>query len=224
MLLIVGLGNPGTRYARTRHNAGFEAVRALAERVKADAWREKFHGELARCSLRGTEALLLCPMTFMNDSGRSVQAAMAFYKVPVSELIVVHDELDLDFGTIRLKVGGGHAGHNGLRSIFQYIGTNDFVRLRIGIGHPPKGFTGEVADYVLSDLNSAERAEFPDVIKKATDALMLAGDKGVTAASNLLNRRPKPPKAKPGAAEGEPCAAAPSENGKEALAKDSKER
>jgi peptidyl-tRNA hydrolase, PTH1 family len=210
MLLVVGLGNPGSRYARNRHNAGFEIVAALADEIRASCWRDKFHGEFTRGQLGNTEALLLRPMTFMNDSGRSVRAAMTFFRVEVADLIVVHDELDLAFGTLRLKVGGGHAGHNGLRSTFQEIGSGDFVRLRVGIGRPPRGWSGDVADWVLSDMNAEERADLPDVVNKAVKALVDIGEKGLTAATNALNARAKPRPAKQGAAE-DP--AAPGEEG-----------
>jgi peptidyl-tRNA hydrolase, PTH1 family len=154
-VLIVGLGNPGARYARSRHNAGFEVVSAFASRIKAPGWRDKFHAEFARATLLDTELLLLRPMTFMNDSGRSVRAAMSFFRVDPSDLLTVHDELDLPFGELRLKRGGGHAGHNGLRSIVQELGTGEFSRLRVGIGRPPRGFAGETADFVLMDMTSA---------------------------------------------------------------------
>jgi PTH1 family peptidyl-tRNA hydrolase len=204
MLLVVGLGNPGSRYARNRHNAGFEVVAALADAIDAGAWRDKFHGEFTRGVIGDAEALLLRPMTFMNDSGRSVRAAMAFFRVDVAELIVIHDELDLTFGTLRLKNGGGHAGHNGLRSIFQEVGTGEFARLRVGIGRPPRGWSGEVADWVLSDMNTDERAEFPDVIKMGVKALRDVGKRGLAAATNALNTRPKPKPPKDGAPQGQP--------------------
>lgn len=191
MLLVVGLGNPGSRYARTRHNAGFEVVSALADHLRAPSWREKFHGEFTRASIADQDALLLRPMTYMNDSGRSVRAAMTFFKAEVGDLIVVHDELDLEFGALRLKVGGGHAGHNGLRSIFQEVGSGDFVRLRVGIGRPPPGWTADVADFVLSDFPSEQRAQLPDVIKQAVKALVDVGRRGVPAVANSLNARPK---------------------------------
>src|SRR4051812_19366423 len=117
MLLVVGLGNPGKDYASHRHNVGFMAVDELARRANADAFREKFSGEYARASLGPEQAVLLKPATFMNESGRCVQPAMAFFKVEPAQLVVLHDELDLPYGDVRLKLGGGHAGHNGLRSI-----------------------------------------------------------------------------------------------------------
>lgn len=206
MLVFAGLGNPGPRYARNRHNVGFEVLAALAESASAPPWRDKFQAELSRCTLSSVDSLLLRPQTWMNESGRAVQAALAFFRVPPSDLIVVHDELDLPFGTLRIKVGGGHAGHNGLRSITECLGSSDFVRLRFGIGRPPAGFVGDVADFVLSDFNIEERSQVPDVIARAVKALRDVARRGVAAASNSLNVRPKPPK---------PAPPAPSQSGDE---------
>jgi PTH1 family peptidyl-tRNA hydrolase len=194
MLVIAGLGNPGAGYGRNRHNIGFEVVGALADRLRADSWRAKFYGEYARCRVRDEDVLLLRPLTYMNESGRSVQAALSFFRVPPDDLVVVHDELDLPFGTLRLKQGGGHAGHNGLRSISQCIGSGSFARLRFGIGKPPQGFAGETANFVLSDFPPDQRAELPDIVTKATDALELIVRRGLAAATKTLNTRPKPQK------------------------------
>jgi peptidyl-tRNA hydrolase, PTH1 family len=194
MLLVVGLGNPGREYASHRHNVGFMAVDALAHRVKADAFRDKFSGEWARAEIAGEPAILLKPMTYMNDSGQSVQPAMAFFKVTPAELVVLHDELDIPFGEVRLKVGGGHAGHNGLRSIMASAGAGDFGRIRLGIGRPPPEFRGEVASFVLSSFASEERAALPDLIKKAGDSVLDIARRGFGPAMNARNTRPKPPK------------------------------
>lgn len=205
MLLVVGLGNPGREYASHRHNVGFMAVDEIARRVGADAFRDKFSGEYARCEIAGEPAVLLKPTTFMNLSGQSVQPAMAFFKVAPADLVVLHDELDIPFGEVRLKMGGGHAGHNGLRSILERAGAGDFGRVRIGIGRPPPGFRGEVADFVLSGFDTSERAGLPDLIKKAGDAVLDIARRGFGPAMNARNTRPKPPKApkppKPPAAE-----------------------
>ena len=188
-MLIVGLGNPGKKYQANRHNVGFMALDAMASEVPGLAWKEKFSGVFARGELFGRSLVLLKPMTFMNLSGDSVQPAMAFSKVALGDVIVVHDELDVPFGEVRLKVGGGHAGHNGLRSIIERAGSPDFVRVRIGIGRPPAGFRGEVADYVLHDFDASERAELPGVIAKAMDATKKVVTLGLAAAMNAVNAK-----------------------------------
>ncbi|MEZ4302251.1 MAG: aminoacyl-tRNA hydrolase [Polyangiaceae bacterium] len=197
MLLVVGLGNPGRQYSSHRHNVGFMVVDELAGACRADVFRSKFNGEYAKGQLAGEEVVLLKPQTFMNESGRSVQAAIAFFKPSTDRVLVIHDELDLPFGTVRLKVGGGHAGHNGLRSIMACIGTGEFGRVRFGIGRPPAGFRGEVADFVLSSFDGSERAELPDLLKKATDTVLEVATRGLSAAMNVHNARPKPPKKPP---------------------------
>ena len=133
--------------------------------------------------------MLLKPMTYMNVSGDSVQPAAAFVKVDPAHVVVVHDELDLPFGEVRLKSGGGHAGHNGLRSIIERLGTPEFLRVRIGISRPPTDFRGEIADYVLSDFDASERAELPDVITRALSAIALVIEKGAANAMTTINRK-----------------------------------
>ena len=150
MWLIAGLGNPGAEYAATRHNIGFMAVDALGG---AERFSSKFHGETASRSIEGEKVILLKPMTFMNLSGKSVQAAMAFYKIPPEKVIVLHDELDLPLGKIRIKQGGGANGHNGLKDIDQMVGPN-YWRIRLGIGHP--GMKEQVHGHVLSRFSSEE--------------------------------------------------------------------
>lgn len=194
MLLVVGLGNPGKEYASHRHNVGFMAVDEIADRTRSDPFREKFSGVHARANAGDEQAILLKPMTYMNESGRSVQPALAFFKVQPARLIVIHDELDLPFGEVRLKFGGGHAGHNGLRSIMSSIGTGDFGRIRVGIGRPPTGFRGEVADYVLSPFDAIERASLPDILKQATESMLEVAARGFEAAMNVRNTRAKPGK------------------------------
>jgi PTH1 family peptidyl-tRNA hydrolase len=192
MFLVVGLGNPGKKYAANRHNVGFMALDAMAGDVSGLAWKEKFSGVFARGELFGQCAGLLKPMTFMNLSGDSVQPAMAFTKASVSEVIVVHDELDVPFGEVRLKVGGGHAGHNGLRSILERAGSPDFVRVRIGIGRPPPGFRGDVADYVLNDFDPSEKAELAAILARAVLATKKVMTLGTAAAMNELNAKAPP--------------------------------
>ena len=154
MLLFVGLGNPGARHVWNRHNVGFMAVDAIAKRHGFPAWRRRFQGVAAEGLLGGERVQLLLPGTFMNDSGRAVAEAMHFYKLSLRDIAVVHDELDLPPGKVRVKVGGGVAGHNGLRSVSAHVG-NDYRRVRIGIGHP--GVKELVHGYVLSDFAKAER-------------------------------------------------------------------
>ena len=153
MRLVVGLGNPGSRYARNRHNIGFMVAAAIARRYGFPAFRSRFKGELSEGVIAGERRLLLCPQTFMNVSGESVLAAMSFYKIPPGEIVVIHDELDLRPGKVRVKRGGGNAGHNGLRSIDAMIGP-DFWRVRIGIGHP--GIRELVHPYVLMNFSAEE--------------------------------------------------------------------
>jgi PTH1 family peptidyl-tRNA hydrolase len=189
--LVVGLGNPGSRYASTRHNIGFVALDALRDELGLPDYRLKFSGALCQGDALGHPVALLKPMTFMNLSGSSVQPAMAFLKVPPSDLIVLHDELDLAFGDVRVKVGGGHAGHNGLRSILERAGSPDFARVRVGIGRPPPGFEGDVADYVLGGFGPAERAELPGVVARAVAAASEVLSSGAHAAMNRVNARPR---------------------------------
>ena len=153
MLLFVGLGNPGPRYTGNRHNVGFMAVQAIARRHNISPWRRKFQGVAVEGMIAGERVLLLLPGTFMNESGRAVQEAARFYKVEPGQILVFHDELELQPGKVRVKVGGGNAGHNGLRSITAHVG-NDYKRVRIGIGHP--GDKNLVERYVLQDFAKDE--------------------------------------------------------------------
>jgi len=181
--LIVGLGNPGREYETTRHNVGFLWVDELARLQKLHFKSEaKFHGLTARGQLHGHEVLLLKPQTFMNVSGRSVGATVQFYKIAPEEMLVVHDELDLPPGVARLKMGGGHGGHNGLKDIIAHLGSKDFWRLRLGIGHP--GDRNEVADYVLSDPRREERELLEDAMQQAQNVAHLVIE-GKTEAAML---------------------------------------
>jgi len=164
--LIVGLGNPGREYEGNRHNVGFWWVDELARIQNVYFKREnKFHGEIARSNLHGHEVWLIKPQTFMNKSGRSVGAIAQFYKIEPRQILVVHDELDLPSGVARLKVGGGHGGHNGLKDTIAHLGAKDFWRLRIGIGHP--GERNEVSNYVLGNPRSEERKLIDEAMEKA---------------------------------------------------------
>jgi PTH1 family peptidyl-tRNA hydrolase len=177
MRLFVGLGNPGAKYAGNRHNVGFVVVDAIAKRHGIGPWRRRFQGVACEGPIGGERVQLLLPGTFMNDSGRAVAEAMHFYKLPISDIVVIHDELDLPPGKVRVKAGGGIAGHNGLRSITAHIG-NEYRRVRIGIGHP--GVKELVHPYVLSDFAKSERgwvealtgiiADNADVLARGEDA------------------------------------------------------
>ncbi len=174
--LFVGLGNPGRRYVRNRHNVGFMAVDAIAGRWRAAAWRRRFRGEVAEADLDGIRTLLMKPRTFMNESGRAVAEAVRFYKLPLDRLVVFHDELDLAPGKVRVKLGGGTAGHNGLRSLAACLGSSDFKRVRIGIGHP--GHRERVVPWVLSDFAKADVAWLEPLLEAIAEAapLLAAGD------------------------------------------------
>ena len=187
MWLIVGLGNPGPRYRDNRHNVGFKVVDLLAQKASAGSFKEKFKGEWARGVLSGTDVVLLRPATFMNLSGESVQAAMAFFKVPLERVLVVHDDLDLPFRDVRVKVGGGAAGHNGLKSIIGSCGGADFVRVRVGIGRPPRGAT---EGWVLGDFDMMESAELAGVLQGAALAVEAVVQGGPSAAQNKINVKP----------------------------------
>ena len=193
MYLVVGLGNPGKKYAKNRHNVGFMVVERLAQSHGLPDFKEKFSavwtkGEIAAGGTRHPVALLE-PQTFMNLSGDSVQPAASFLKTDPAHVIVVHDELDIPWREVRVKVGGGHAGHNGLRSIIQRLGTPEFVRVRVGVGRPPTGFKGDVADFVLADFDSLERPELPDVVDRAAAAVEKILSDGLSVAMNVINTK-----------------------------------
>jgi PTH1 family peptidyl-tRNA hydrolase len=187
VILVAGLGNPGVRYAGNRHNIGFMVVDRLAG--PGSAWRSQFSGEFAQIELEGERVGLLKPMTYMNESGRSVAAAVRYFRVPTDALVVVHDELDLAFGDVRLKVGGGEAGHRGLRSVSQHVGTSDYGRVRVGIGRPSPEFAGSGADYVLQAFPLDDRVALDNVLDRAADAVILIARSGWQAAMNEVNRR-----------------------------------
>jgi PTH1 family peptidyl-tRNA hydrolase len=185
-LLVAGLGNPGREYADTRHSVGFMVADELARRHGA-SFRSKFSGELADVRLDGRVALLK-PQTFMNESGRSVGAAVRYFKVPAEALLVVHDEVDLEPGRLQARLGGGLAGHNGLRSVAQHVGTGDFLRLRVGVGRPERGDRRPVADFVLSPFPPDLDVE--RLVARAADAVELVATEGLEAAQQRFNERP----------------------------------
>jgi PTH1 family peptidyl-tRNA hydrolase len=194
--LIVGLGNPGSEYAQTRHNAGFWFVDEVADRLKvALAPERSYFGVAARTSVSGRPLWLLMPTTYMNLSGKSVAALARFFKIAPDEILVAHDELDLQPGQVRLKLGGSHAGHNGLKDIHAQLGSGDYWRLRIGIGHP--GVKAEVIDYVLKKPSPEHRVEMQKAIEQALTGLDLVLEGDMERAAMKINARPprpKPPK------------------------------
>lgn len=197
MKLFVGLGNPGGKYARNRHNIGFMALDQIASDHGFSPWKSKFQAELSEGNLAGTKVLLLKPQTFMNNSGQSVGEAMRFYKLTPADVVVLHDELDLAPGKCRMKQGGGHAGHNGLRSIHAHIGA-DYARVRLGIGHP--GHKDAVAGYVLRDFPKADETWLDDLMRGISDgaAELAKGDGGKFM--NAVALRVAPPRSSTGTA------------------------
>ena len=185
-LLVAGLGNPGREYAATRHNVGFMVADELARRL-GGSWRAKFSGDLAEVRLNGLRLALLKPQTFMNESGRSVGAAARFFKVEPEDLLVVHDEVDLEPGRLQARLGGGLAGHNGLRSVAQHLGTPEFGRLRIGVGRPERGDPRPVADFVLSEFSP--ELDVDSLVARAADAVETVATEGLEEAQNRFNER-----------------------------------
>lgn len=187
MKVVAGLGNPGPEYKATRHNVGFMVAELFAARAGI-ALKKKGHQAIygvGRCA--GQELLVLLPQTFMNRSGASVASVARSQQLNLADLIVVHDDIDLPFGTLRIKVGGGHGGHNGLRDIRAAIGSGDFLRLRIGIGRPPAG--GDVARYVLREFSPTEKKQLDDLLLLAVQALEKLLEEGVQPAMNAFNNR-----------------------------------
>jgi len=185
-LLVAGLGNPGREYADTRHNVGFMVADELSRRHEG-SWRGKFSGELAEVRVEGLRLALLKPQTYMNESGRSVAAAARFFKIEPESLLVVHDEVDLEPGRLQVRLGGGLAGHNGLRSVAQQLGTSDFGRVRVGVGRPERGDPRPVADFVLSPFPSD--LDVAALVGRAADAVEAAAREGIEEAQNRFNER-----------------------------------
>ena len=186
MYLVAGLGNPGREHARNRHNAGWLVMDELARR-HGGSWRGKFSGQMAEVRVGDERLALLKPETYMNESGRSVQAAARFFKLEPDAVLVVHDEGDFDLGRLQARLGGGLAGHNGLRSIAQRLGTPDFLRLRVGVGRPGRGDPRPLADYVLADF---EPHDDPDrIVAAAADAVETLDAEGLEAAQRAINAK-----------------------------------
>jgi peptidyl-tRNA hydrolase, PTH1 family len=180
--LVAGLGNPGPEYAGNRHNVGFMCADVLAGRIGTAFKRDRSRAMVASGRFAGLPVIVAKPMSFMNVSGRPVAALRTFFKLPADRVLVVHDELDLPFGTIKLKLGGGDNGHNGLRSVTAALGTRDYYRLRVGIGRPPGRM--DPANYVLSNFSAAERAELPELLSRSADAVELLLERGLAIAQN----------------------------------------
>lgn len=187
MKLLVGLGNPGREYERTRHNIGWLVLDEIASSARAAIDRKKFGAEIGEAEVDGVRTLFVKPQTFMNLSGEAVGPAAKFYKIEPRDVIVVHDDLDLDFGRVQIKVGGGHGGHNGLRSVIPHLGSPDFVRIRVGIGRP--GGKKEVVGHVLGGFDKKETEELPFVIGRAADAIRCLLKNDATKCMNEFNKR-----------------------------------
>jgi len=183
-VLVVGLGNPGSKYVGTRHNIGFVLAEALAQMARIPLSREKFKGVYGTGEFRGRPTTILLPQTYMNRSGESVSPALSFFDLEPPDCIVLHDDLDLELGDVRVKIGGGHGGHNGLRSIANQLGRKDFIRIRLGIGRPAHG---NVTSYVLGRFSSEESAHLEDVIDLGLRALENIFEDGPRAAMNAIN-------------------------------------
>lgn len=194
MLLVVGLGNPGSKYEATRHNVGFMVVDRLAETAGVNRWEKRFKALIGRGRLSGEDVLFAKPQTYMNLSGESVGPMLGFYKLKTSDVVVVHDELDLPVGSLKLKKAGGHGGHNGLRNLKLHLPDDGFTRVRIGIGRPPPRW--DPSDYVLSRFAPDELTAMAQAILDATDAVETILKDGVSKAMNFYNRTDKALKAK----------------------------
>lgn len=199
-MLVVGLGNPGERYAGSPHNVGFRVLEQFAEHMGQVAWSNRFRGRFALTAVGGEKVALLEPQTYMNRSGESVREAMAFFKIPQESTLVVHDELDLPLGALKLKRGGGEAGHNGLRSVSKELATRDYWRLRVGVGRPSEG---QVVDFLLSPLSRAESEQLDAAVAAASQAIDLVLRQGFARAMNQVNRRAEAPQPKPSTEPGE---------------------
>jgi PTH1 family peptidyl-tRNA hydrolase len=202
MWLIVGLGNPGSKYAGNRHNVGFRVIDELARRYRTDSFRDKFGSHISSTLLDYDKVLLQKPMEYMNHSGYAVQRAASFYDVAVEDIVVIHDDIDLDLGRTKLKGGGGHGGHNGLRSMIEQLGSRDFIRVRCGIGRPGPGpgqddadakpltrADGRVTSYVLGDFARDQADVATRLFERAADAIESIVRRGLKASMNQFNNR-----------------------------------
>jgi PTH1 family peptidyl-tRNA hydrolase len=189
MHLVLGLGNPGRKYEKTRHNVGFLVADRLAARAGETCDKSQLGALVAKVRLRDADVVLAKPQSFMNLSGQPAASLRGYYKVTNDQVIVVHDEVDIPFGQVRIKVGGGHGGHNGLRDLVARLGDGNFVRVRVGVSRPPPGW--DTADYVLGAWDTSEQRELEEIVDRAADAVEAILRDGVTNAMNVFNTRPK---------------------------------
>lgn len=189
MYIIAGLGNPGKEYENTRHNVGFHVIDVLADRLRTDVSETKFFGLLGKGMIGAEKVLLIKPQTYMNNSGQCLRAAADFYKVPAENVIIISDDIDLDAGRLRIRLKGSAGGHNGLKSIIQHLGSQNFARVRVGIGGKPEGW--DLADYVLGKLKGNDLETMEAAYKEAADAVEMMINEGGSTAMNRYNRKPE---------------------------------
>ena len=187
--LIVGLGNPGSQYVETHHNAGFMAIDKVADSLSVQVEKSKFNALYGRGRIETIDVILAKPMSFMNKSGYPVQQIAGYFKISCQDILVIHDDIDLAFGRLQIKVGGGSGGHKGIKSIIEVLGRNDFTRIRIGIGRGDSGDMFSVSDYVLSRFNPDEKLILPEIITRAKDAVVTILSKGVKEGMNIFNNK-----------------------------------
>lgn len=187
MWLIAGLGNPGEKYLFTRHNIGFMAIDALLSASARPMWKNEKNAKTYQFSLDGERVLLAQPQTFMNKSGEAIRGLMDYYRIPLENLLVIHDDLDLDFGTLKLQRARGHGGHNGIRDIHEELGTNEYARLKLGVGRPSGQMSG--ASYVLQNFSKEEMAQLPDFLARSVDAIDDFIFEGFEKAATLNNKK-----------------------------------
>lgn len=187
MLLIAGLGNPGKEYENTRHNAGFMALDALADKLGADVSERKHRALCGKAVISGEKVILLKPQTYMNASGESIRAAADYYKIPPEDVVVIYDDISLEPGQLRIRAKGSAGGHNGIKSIIAHLGTQDFPRVKVGVGAKPPRM--DLADYVLGHFSSGERKLMEEAAKEAADAVCEIVEKGIAQAMNDHNRK-----------------------------------
>lgn len=191
MKILVGLGNPGTPYEGTRHNIGFRVVDRLAQENQISLSQKRFKARFGKGSIHSHEVVLVKPLTFMNLSGQAVREVLGFYKAAISNLVVIHDDLDLPVGVLRIKRWGGDGGHQGIRSIIDVLGGNSFLRLKVGIGRPPDGL--DAADYVLNRFEESEERSLEEVVSRAAECVSVIVSEGIEAAMNRYQRKVTPP-------------------------------